>query len=138
MDSDRVIDVRHLAKRYGDVQALDDLTLCVRKGEVFGFLGPNGAGKTTSVKLLVGLVHATAGQGTVLGLPLGATSARRRLGYLPELFRYPDWLNAREVLRFHGRVCGKPVEAGEIDAALAIVGLAERADSRVGSFSKGM
>jgi ABC-2 type transport system ATP-binding protein len=138
MAFDSVIDVHRLAKRFGRVTALADLTLRVAPGEVFGFLGPNGAGKTTSVKLLVGLVHATAGGGSVLGYRLGDRRSRKRLGYLPELFRYPDWLSAQEVLRFHARVCGKTVAAGEIDDVLALVGLAARSRDRVSTFSKGM
>lgn len=138
MDSDSAIDVRRLAKSYGRVTALADLTLRVRRGEVFGFLGPNGAGKTTSVKLLVGLARASAGSGFVLGHRLGDRRARAQIGYLPELFRYPDWLSAREVVRFHARVCGRRIAPREADDSLQLVGLHARADDRVGTFSKGM
>src|SRR5947209_5587375 len=129
-----------LAKRYHTVTALAGLTMTVPRGEVFGFLGPNGAGKTTAVKLLVGLTRPTSGEGLVLGAPLGDLRARRRIGYLPELFRYQEWLSAREVLRLHCALAGIPRErrAGEIGEALATVGLAARADDRVGTFSKGM
>src|SRR3954471_18770259 len=99
-----VIDTLGLAKRYGHVDALIDLTLRVEPGEVFGFLGPNGAGKTTAVKLLLGLARATGGSGTVLGAPLGDRRARREIGYLPELFRYQPWLRAREVVELHRRL----------------------------------
>src|SRR5256714_3943149 len=129
-----------LAKRYRTVTALAGLTMTVPRGEVFGFLGPNGAGKTTAVKLLVGLTRPTSGEGLVLGAPLGNLQARRRIGYLPELFRYQEWLSAREVLRLHCALAGIPRErrAREIGEALATVGLAARADDRVGTFSKGM
>ena len=129
-----------LAKRYRTVTALAGLTMTVPRGEVFGFLGPNGAGKTTAVKLLVGLTRPTSGEGLVLGAPLGDLRARRRIGYLPELFRYQDWLSAREVLRLHCALAGIPRErrAREIGEALATVGLAARANDRVGTFSKGM
>jgi ABC-2 type transport system ATP-binding protein len=129
-----------LVKRYGTIVALDGLSMTVPRGEVFGFLGPNGAGKTTAVKLLVGLTRPTAGEGWVLGAPLGDRETRRTLGYLPELFRYQDWLSAREVLRLHCALAGVPRErrAGEIGEALATVGLTARADDRVGTFSKGM
>ena len=76
----------------------------VGRGEVFGFLGPNGAGKTTAVKLLLGLARPSGGTGTVLGARLGDRGARRRIGYLPELFRYQAWLTAREVLGLHARL----------------------------------
>jgi ABC-2 type transport system ATP-binding protein len=129
-----------LVKRYGTIVALDGLSMTVPRGEVFGFLGPNGAGKTTAVKLLVGLTRPTAGEGWVLGSPLGDRETRRTLGYLPELFRYQDWLEAREVLALHSELMGIPRkhQAAEIAEALDLVGLADRGGDRVGGFSKGM
>jgi ABC-2 type transport system ATP-binding protein len=114
--------------------------MSVPKGEIFGFLGPNGAGKTTAVKLLVGLAHPTAGEAWVLGEPIGNREVRRRIGYLPELFRYQDWLSAREVLQLHARLAGLPTSAHRrhIEEALDLVGLAPRADDRVTTYSKGM
>src|SRR5437867_459982 len=100
------IDTRELTKRYGRITALAGLTMSVPRGEVFGFLGPNGAGKTTAVKMLLGLVRPTTGGGSVLGAPLGDREARRKIGYLPELFRYQDWLSAREVLMLHCQLAG--------------------------------
>ncbi len=129
-----------LEKRYGRTVALAGLDVEVGRGEAFGFLGPNGAGKTTAVKLLLGLAYATSGEGWVLGAPLGDLDARRRIGYLPELFRYQPWLTAREVLELHCRLArldgGRRPDA--IATALRTVGLADRADDRVGGFSKGM
>jgi ABC-2 type transport system ATP-binding protein len=112
----------------------------VERGEVFGFLGPNGAGKTTSVKLLLGLLSPSGGEGWVLGRPLGDVQARRRLGYLPELFRYQGWLSAREVLAFHLELARRPRSewAAEIDRVLAVADLSERGQDRVNTFSKGM
>jgi ABC-2 type transport system ATP-binding protein len=129
-----------LAKRYGKMVALTGLTMTVPRGEVFGFLGPNGAGKTTAVKLLLGLVRPSAGEGWMLGAPLGDLAARRRAGYLPELFRYQSWLRAREVLALHCELAGLPRSGwrDEIAAALVTVGLSERGEDRVGTFSKGM
>jgi ABC-2 type transport system ATP-binding protein len=129
-----------LAKRYAKTVALAGLTMTVPQGEVFGFLGPNGAGKTTAVKLLLGLTGPTSGEGFVLGAPIGDRATRRRIGYLPELFRYQGWLSAREVLALHCELAGLPrsMWPAEIDHALATVGLSERADDRVGTFSKGM
>ena len=114
--------------------------MSVPRGEVFGFLGPNGAGKTTAVKLLLGLIRPTAGRGTVLGAPLGDRETRRRVGYLPELFRYHEWMTARETLEFHGELLGIPKtkRANEVASALDLVGLVKRADDKCGSFSKGM
>lgn len=138
MDCASVVDVHGLTKRYGRIEALRDLTLRVNRGEIFGFLGPNGAGKTTSVKMLVGLARPTTGSGSVLGFPLGDRRARLRLGYLPELFRYPEWLTAREVLRYHARLARMKRAANEITQALERVGLSARAGDRVATFSKGM
>ena len=129
-----------LAKRYGKTVALAGLTMTVPQGEVFGFLGPNGAGKTTAVKLLLGLTGPTSGEGFVLGAPIGDRATRRRIGYLPELFRYQGWLSAREVLGLHCRLAGLPRSAWqpEIDHALRTVGLTDRAGDRVNTYSKGM
>jgi ABC-2 type transport system ATP-binding protein len=138
--SDAAIVTTGLTKTYGSVTALAGLSMSVPRGEVFGFLGPNGAGKTTAVKLLLGLARPTSGTATVLGAPAGDASARRRIGYLPELFRYQSWLSAYEVLVLHcdlARIRKSRVR-GEVERALVTVGLAERAHDRVGTFSKGM
>ena len=134
------IEVTDLRKRYGQIEALAGLTMTVGRGEVFGFLGANGAGKTTTVKLLLGLARPTGGSGKVLGAPLGDLRARRKIGYLPELFRYQPWLKAREVLTLHGELMGMPGSRRRkaADEALGIVGLADRAGDLVGRFSKGM
>ena len=140
MNSAYVIDVTGLRKRYGRVEALADLTMTVRPGEVFGFLGPNGAGKTTTVKLLLGLARPSGGKGRLLGAPLGDREARRRVGYLPELFRYQPWLRAREVLALHADLIGLPGpgRARAFDDVLGLVGIADRASDPVSGFSKGM
>src|ERR687884_671212 len=110
----------NLVKRYGRVMALAGLSMTVPRGEVFGFLGPNGAGKPPAVKLLVGLTRPTSGEAWVLGEPMGHRLTRRRIGYLPELFRYQEWLSAREVLSLHCRLAGIPRQRwrDEIDEAL--------------------
>jgi ABC-2 type transport system ATP-binding protein len=129
-----------LAKRYGHVQALAGLSMTVPRGEVFGFLGPNGAGKTTAVKILVGLTRPSSGEAWLLGEPLGNREVRRRIGYLPELFRYQDWMSAREVLTLHCDLMelARTGRREEMDRVLEVVGLAARAGDRVGTFSKGM
>jgi ABC-2 type transport system ATP-binding protein len=134
------VHTQDLAKRYGKTVALSGLTMSVRRSEVFGFLGPNGAGKTTAVKLLVGLALPSAGQGWVLGAPIGDLQTRRRLGYLPELFRYQGWMKAREVLGLHCELSGmaRSEWKKEIQVALEMVGLTDRADDKVEGFSKGM
>src|SRR6266849_5481441 len=129
-----------LTKRFGRTVALSGLSMTVPRGEIFGFLGPNGAGKTTSVKLLLGLLKPTSGEAWLLGEPIGDLGTRRRIGYLPELFRYQGWLDAREVLALHCELAPLPRSAWkeEIAAALDTVGLTDRADDRVVTFSKGM
>jgi ABC-2 type transport system ATP-binding protein len=129
-----------LSKRFGGKVALAGLSMTVPRGEVFGFLGPNGAGKTTSVKLLLGLIAPSGGEGWLLGKPIGDLKTRRRIGYLPELFRYQAWLSAREVLALHCELAPMPRSTwnDEIATALDTVGLTSRATDRVGTFSKGM
>jgi ABC-2 type transport system ATP-binding protein len=129
-----------LTKRFGSKEALSGLSMTVPMGEVFGFLGPNGAGKTTAVKVLLGLLAPTSGEGWLLGHPIGDLATRRRIGYLPELFRYQHWLSAREVLAVHCELAPLPRQRWKaaIAESLDIVGLADRADDRVGTYSKGM
>ncbi len=137
---DTAIETHALRKTYGGTVALDGLDLRVERGEVFGLLGPNGAGKTTAVKLLLGLARPSGGDGVVLGRPLGDREVRRRIGYLPELFRYQAWLTAREVLELHATLAGLQ-HAGrdaEIRRVLDLAGIASRARDRTGGFSKGM
>ena len=139
-DATVAIETRALTKRFGGILALDGLTMGVPRGETFGFLGPNGAGKTTAVKLLLGLVPPSGGEARLLGRSIGDRETRRRVGYLPEHFRYQGWLSGREVLALHCELAGLPRAswAAEIDRALAIVGLDGRGDDRVAGYSKGM
>jgi ABC-2 type transport system ATP-binding protein len=129
-----------LSKHFGRTVALAGLTMTVPRGEVFGFLGPNGAGKTTAVKLLLGLLDRTGGEGWVLGRPIGEVAVRRRIGYLPELFRYQPWLRGGEVLRVHCDLARLPRSTwrAEMARVLELVGLTERAGDRVRTYSKGM
>jgi ABC-2 type transport system ATP-binding protein len=130
----------NLSKKFGRTVALAGLSMTVPRGEVFGFLGPNGAGKTTSVKLLLGLLKPSGGEAWLLGRPIGDLDTRRKIGYLPELFRYQGWLSAREVLALHCELAPLPRSSwnDEITSALETVGLTDRATDRVGTFSKGM
>ena len=127
-----------LRKTYRKHTAVDDVSFGVDRGEVVGLLGPNGAGKTTTIKMLLGLVRPDAGEVLLLGRPVTDPNARTKVGYLPELFRYQPWLTAAEVLDLHVKLSGVPVPAADRRESLALVGLADRADDRVGGFSKGM
>jgi ABC-2 type transport system ATP-binding protein len=125
-------------KTYGSVQALKGVSLDVGEGELVGLLGPNGAGKSTLVKIACGLVRPTAGAATIAGAPAGSPEAHRALGYLAELFRFPDWLSADEMLEMHQRLAEANGGAAERERLLAAVGLADAATTRVGAMSKGM
>jgi ABC-2 type transport system ATP-binding protein len=135
-----------LSKRYRSrfgrsvVQALDGLSLEVESGEIFGLLGPNGAGKTTAVKILLGLTHATSGEASILGIPVGRPESRRRVGYLPEGHRFPGYLTARATLSVFGRMSGMSSAAIQARSKelLERVRLSDWADVRVKKFSKGM
>jgi ABC-2 type transport system ATP-binding protein len=134
------VETHSLRKRFGSKVAVEDLTLSVRQGEVFGFLGPNGAGKTTSVKLLLGLIRPTSGVGTVFGTPIGDHRARTRVGFLPEHFRFHSTLTGRELLQMHGRLFGLGGKdlSSRVESLLARVDLGDAADRRLSTYSKGM
>ena len=139
-EPDLAISTRALRKVFRDKIAVRSLSLEVPRGEVFGFLGPNGAGKSTSVKMLLGLVKPTAGQASILGRPAGHVATRRRVGFLPEHFRFYDWLTATELLRVHGRLYGMTRDElrKRVPALLDLVGLTPHHDKRLRDFSKGM
>lgn len=134
------IEARGLRKEFGSKTAVADLDLTVERGEVFGFLGPNGAGKTSSIKMLLGLIAPTSGEGWLLGRRLGDPRGRARAGFLPEHFRFHDWLTAREFLRLHADLYHMPAEISQarIDELLELVGLAPHATLKLRTFSKGM
>ncbi len=130
--------VEDAAKRYGRVQALDGVSLEVQPGELVGLLGPNGAGKSTLVKIACGLIRASRGRAEICGAPAGSPRARAALGYLAELFRFPGWYSADEVLRLHQRLAGSAGGADERGRLLELVGLAKARAVRVDAMSKGM
>ena len=134
------IETEQLKKVFGDLTAVKGLTLQVAQGEVFGFLGPNGAGKTTSIKMLLGLVIPTSGKATLLGAPIGDRTKLARIGFLPEHFRFQDWLTAAEFLGFHGELLGMEGQAlkARRDELLERVGLAPFRNKQLRTFSKGM
>jgi ABC-2 type transport system ATP-binding protein len=130
--------VRALEKGYGRTQALAGVDLEVAEGELFGLLGPNGAGKSTLVKIACGLVRPTRGSAEICGEPAGSPPARRSLGYLAELFRFPGWASADEVLVLHQRLAGSSGGPTERMELLELVGLAYARETRVEAMSKGM
>ncbi|MBC7344214.1 MAG: ABC transporter ATP-binding protein [Clostridia bacterium] len=135
-----VVETYGLTKVYPGGGGCRDITLSVGAGEIFGLLGPNGAGKSTLVKMLVGLLFPTSGQARVLGCPLGDVRARQKIGFLPENFRYPAWLTAKELLEFHGALAGLTARETrkQIPELLDLVRLNGVERKRVAAFSKGM
>jgi ABC-2 type transport system ATP-binding protein len=130
--------VRGLAKRYGPVEALGGVDLDVGEGELVGLLGPNGAGKSTLVKIACGLIRASSGDARIWGAPAGSRPARRALGYLAELFRFPGWMTADELLVLHQRLGGSTGGERERTELLELVALRDARARRVETMSKGM
>jgi ABC-2 type transport system ATP-binding protein len=130
--------VNDVVKRYGATQALRGVDLEVGEGELVGLLGPNGAGKSTLVKIAAGLVRASSGRAEVCGAPAGSAAARRSLGYLAELFRFPGWATADELLELHQRLARSEGGAAERAELLELVGLADARSRRIETMSKGM
>lgn len=126
--------------RHRTRQALCPLNLKVEEGEIFGFLGPNGAGKTTTLKMLMGLVYPTGGGARILGMELDDPRMQAQIGFLPEQPYFYDYLTARELLRYYGRLSGVDGSTlhSKVDAVLAKVGLSDAANLQLRKFSKGM
>jgi ABC-2 type transport system ATP-binding protein len=127
-----------LTKRYGRIQALQDVSLEVQPGELVGLLGPNGAGKSTFVKIACGLIRASRGKAELCGAPAGSPAARSALGYLAELFRFPGWCSGDEVLHLHQRLVRSPGGERERSELLELVGLTSSRAMQVDAMSKGM
>jgi ABC-2 type transport system ATP-binding protein len=139
--SEVAIETFQLRKVYGENKvAVESLTLRVARGEVFGFLGPNGAGKTTAVKMLLGLVRPTSGSGLLLGTSIERPAARRSVGFLPEHFRFHEWLRADEFLDLHGQLYGmsRADRRERIPRLFDRMGLADSSHKRLSTYSKGM
>ncbi|MEO6413568.1 MAG: ABC transporter ATP-binding protein [Pedococcus sp.] len=134
--SEPVVEIRDLTKRYGQLAAVDGVSLTVHRGEVFGFLGPNGAGKTTTLRMLLGLIRPTSGHVTVLGARPGDPKSLRRVGSLIEGPGFYPYLTGHTNLQTMARYAG--VSASSVGPALEAVGLAGRASDKFGSYSLGM
>ncbi|HET7010390.1 MAG TPA: ABC transporter ATP-binding protein [Anaerolineales bacterium] len=135
-----MIQTENLTRRFGDVLAVDRLTLSVTPGEIFGFLGPNGAGKTTTIRMLAGLIAPTSGTATVAGCRLGRddSTLRRRIGVLTETPGLYDGLSAESNLAFFAQLYGVADAASAVGQYLRWLGLWDRRAEPAGTFSKGM
>lgn len=139
--SEIVIDISETRKRYsGGVEALRGVSLQVPRGGIFGLLGPNGAGKSTLVKILMTIVRPTQCQGTMLGMPVGHKATLARVGYLPELARFPEYLKGGEVIRYVAGLSGVSAKRAKVrsEELLELVGMKEWGNRKMGSYSKGM
>jgi ABC-2 type transport system ATP-binding protein len=136
---DPILSVHGLGKSYPGF-SLEQVGFSLPRGYVMGLVGPNGAGKTTTLKILMGLIRATAGRASILGHDVGETAFRRHVGFLPENPYFYDYLSARETLVFYARLCGvgRASRDARVEELLEWVGLSQVADARLRTFSKGM
>lgn len=135
-----VIETINLSKIYENNKGCRDINIAVPKGEIYGFLGPNGAGKSTFIKTIVGLLFPTSGTARILGRPIGDIEAKKKIGYLPELFKYQEWMTGLDLLSFHSALykLDKKASAIKIEEVLEIVNLKGAERSKIGTYSKGM
>ncbi|HEY9059537.1 MAG TPA: ABC transporter ATP-binding protein [Pseudobacteroides sp.] len=135
-----VIETENITKYYGQKLGCKDISISVRKGEIFGFLGPNGAGKSTFIKIMTGLLFATSGTATILGKPLNDISVRKRIGFLPENFKYGEWMTGEDLLSFHASLykLDKKNVKDRMKEVLSLVKLTGHEKYKLGTYSKGM
>jgi len=122
------------------LRAVDNLSLEIPRGQVFGLLGPNGCGKSTTLKIVLGLVPATSGQISILGFPSATSSARQRTGFLPEAPYFHKFLTGRELVQYCARLSGVPADRvpEAVEASLELAAMTEAASRPIGTYSKGM
>ncbi len=146
VECEQIVTIDHLSKIFKvgfwgrRVTAVDELSLDVQRGEVYGFLGPNGAGKTTTIKMLMGLIYPSSGTARLFGRPVGDQTAKVKVGFLPESPYFYDYLTSREFLRFYGHLFGLLGATLEkrIDELLELVSMTHARDLQLRKFSKGM
>ncbi len=122
------------------LRAVDDVSLSVKNGEIFGLLGPNGSGKSTTLKIILGIFRPTSGTCRIFGKESSSSDARKNVGFLPEAPYFYGFLTGRELVSFYARISGVPEKnlGNEVEKALEITGMTAAADRRVKTYSKGM
>ena len=135
---DEVIKLDRISKRLGNREVLKDVTFSVNKGDIFGYLGPNGAGKTTTIRIILGLMAATAGEASVLGVNTQEDPIRQKIGFVLEVDGLYDNLTANENLRYYAQIYDVPQATEKIEKSVRLVGLSDRVNDKVGNYSKGM
>jgi ABC-2 type transport system ATP-binding protein len=135
-----IIQTDNLTKQFDGKGGFVDISLSIKEGEVFSFLGKNGAGKSTFIRTLLGILYPTSGKGEILGKPIGDVNARGKVGYLPELFQYHNWLSGYELLFNHGLLykMNKIDIKERIEVVLDTVGLKGHEHKKIKEYSKGM
>jgi len=135
-----IVELNDVSREFAGVKAVNGLTLTLGKGEIMGFLGTNGAGKTTTIKMLLGLIPASAGEIKVLGGDPAESAVRAKIGYMPEIAYYYPYLNAVELLEFYGGICGldKRTVRSRTEELLVAVDLKDAAKRPLKTYSKGM
>ncbi|AKA69588.1 ABC transporter ATP-binding protein [Clostridium scatologenes] len=135
-----VIETENLSKIYENNKGCRNINISVAEGEIYGFLGPNGAGKSTFIKTIVGLLFPTSGTAHILGKPIGNMETKKKIGYLPELFKYQEWMTGLDLLSFHSSLykLDKKASFTKIEEVLEIVNLKGAEKSKIGTYSKGM
>ncbi len=133
-----IISLEHVNKELGGRQILKDVTLAVRRGNIFGYLGPNGAGKTTTIRIILGLMNATSGKVTVLGQDVQVNQTRKKIGFVLEADGLYDNMTALKNLLFYARLYDVEKPQPKAQEVIELVGLKDRANDKVGTYSKGM
>lgn len=136
----KAIETFNLTKKYNGKGGCENICLSIDEGQVFSLLGPNGAGKSTCIKTLLGLLQADSGEAFLLGEPISNISVRKRIGFLPELFKYQDWMTGNDLLKYHAKLArlAKQDIPKMTAYAAELAGISAALDKRIGSYSKGM
>lgn len=134
-----MIHTENLTKIYANGTGCKDVSITIEKGQIFGLLGPNGAGKSTFVKMIIGLITPTSGTARILGKPINNVAVRKKIGYLPERFKYQQWMTGKELLSFHAELYKMDFDfTKKINEVLKLVHLNGKENNKIETYSKGM